>query len=497
MFPAANYQSPLWQIFKSAKTYSGLINSIAQRVVYDTIQIYAQLHPSPPIQARAVEKFRHAYLCGMRHLGWIFLFCIITAVVPRRDTRALITEYSQKSAALLSLGSAVSGYFSVDNDGIYTYANLADKLKGMYEFGCTWDSLESYRNIFEYARRDDIQQWYAGKLSTTAILSGLNCQPRKGGSLQGVRIALDPGHLGGGYENGLLDGKFIFIKKDSAHGVFRDIRFAEGDLAYTTASMLADLLRAAGAEVMITRKGPGFSALGMTYHQWLQDSLTVAVDRQISKGLIAASQRTFWLTKASKRRIFTQIFNDLDLERRADTINHWHSDLTVIIHFNVDETQVRDKDEAFKPGQKNELMAFVPGGFANSDLQRPDQRCDFLRILLSRNTERSITLSSLIMQQLSLTTGVPVICTPRDACVNYLAIGSLRTPATGVYARNLRLCRKVQGPLCYGETFFQDHIDEALRLSTVDTVWNGDSVPSRLVRVAEGYFRGISEYVRQ
>ena len=77
----------------------------------------------------------------------------------------------------------------------------------------------------------------------------------------------------------------------------------------------------------------------------------------------------------------------------------------------------------------------------------------------------------------------------RDA--KYLIEGCLPAEANGVYCRNLQLTRYVHSPIVYGETLYQDNINECKLLSAeTDKTKN-----KRLQQVADAYFKGILNYV--
>ncbi|MGZ4079812.1 MAG: hypothetical protein ACXVDW_21015, partial [Bacteroidia bacterium] len=63
---------------------------------------------------------------------------------------------------------------------------------------------------------------------------------------------------------------------------------------------------------------------------------------------------------------------------------------------------------------------------------------------------------------------------------------------TGVFCRNLQLPRYVHSPLVYGETLYQDNINESKLLNEEkDKTKN-----KRVQQVADAYFQGILDYVQ-
>jgi hypothetical protein len=65
-----------------------------------------------------------------------------------------------------------------------------------------------------------------------------------------------------------------------------------------------------------------------------------------------------------------------------------------------------------------------------------------------------------------------------------------------VYARNLSMTRLVHGPIVFGETLYQDNMDEALVLSKMNTIdpVSGQKASTRTIEVAEAYYEGIEQW---
>jgi N-acetylmuramoyl-L-alanine amidase len=156
----------------------------------------------------------------------------------------------------------------------------------------------------------------------------------------------------------------------------------------------------------------------------------------------------------------------------------------VIIHYNVDETNIGWD----KSCTKDFNMTFVGGAFMKNDLSSQEKRFEFLRLLITDDIERSIQLSSAVVKSFEKTLNVKTACI-KDA--KYLYKGCLPTSENGVYCRNLQLPRYIHSPLVYGETLYQDNINESKLLnSETDKTKN-----KRVQQVADAYFQGILDYV--
>lgn len=135
-------------------------------------------------------------------------------------------------------------------------------------------------------------------------------------------------------------------------------------------------------------------------------------------------------------------------------------------------------------------MAFVGGAFMAGDLSSPEKRFEFLRLLITDDLENSIALSSDVVNSFEKILNVKT-ASFNDA--KYLIEGCLPANEVGVYCRNLQLTRYIHSPLVYGETLYQDNINECVLLNEeVDKTKN-----KRIQQVADAYFQGVLGYVNK
>jgi N-acetylmuramoyl-L-alanine amidase len=306
--------------------------------------------------------------------------------------------------------------------------------------------------------------------------------------LAGLRIALDPGHTAGVMESGKVEQKFIDIPADSLKQT-PEIKLIEGHLTLCTALFLKKQLEDAGAIVFMTHSQPDGTALGKTFEQWLKADLSHTLDSLVACKKITREKKVFYKTKASKRTVFFDIFKDIELKKRAEIINAFHPSLTIIIHYNVDEKNTDWK----KLSDKNFTMAFIGGAMLPSNLNKSENRFDFLRMALTDDLDNSEKLSDKVVHSFSKNLRIP-IATENDA--SYLKENCLSTPSQGVFCRNLVLTRLLSGPLVYGETLYQDNKQEALSLTREDVQIDGLNTSSRIKDVADAYFQGILDYFK-
>ncbi len=338
--------------------------------------------------------------------------------------------------------------------------------------------------------------------------------------LSGMRIALDPGHVGGEMEYARkMEEKYVLIHADSVAGFPEEISFNEGNLALGTALVLAQKLRDAGAEVMLTRERSGLNAFGITFEQWLDRQVTVhedylqthnlpinrmnpddweircAAENYIREYDLEGKDAIWWRTKATLAHIHRIPFLKAEFLERARLINGFKPHATLIIHYNVGESNNANNDGYRRGIPENYCMAFIPGSFMKGELKEPEDRLAFAAKLLTDDLANSQSLSKYVVLAHERRLGVPIM--EWDERLLYLKNASLRTPDKGVFARNLQLTRLIHGTLCFGESLYQDNVTEAKRLNAKDFSLPGVEamLPNRIREVADAYYEGLLDWV--
>jgi N-acetylmuramoyl-L-alanine amidase len=426
----------------------------------------------------------------MIHIIRIFVFLFIAfSCHGQNDVQSKIKYHTEKAQNYLDKEKALSGYYSIDKDGIKMYASPTDKQNHKAELTVSWFWAGYFNEKSKsYSTQELLDTYFKTgefKFKEGEYADGVYIRKSPDAKqLEGIKIAIDPGHIAHNFEMGDLEKKHIIIKGDSINGIKDSIEIAEGMLTYATAILLKEKLEKEGATVFLTRTADK-CAFGKTYQQWKKDDLKKAVDSLYKIGELKAGQKDhFSSSKVKDRDIFRVVFRDLELAKRVELINNFKPDYTVVIHFNVDETNL----DWNKTTNKNYNMCFVGGAFMKNDLSNKEKRFEFLRLLITDDLEKSIAISSSVMKSFESELKVPT-ATARDA--KYLIEGCLPTEANGVYCRNLQLPRYIHSPIVYGETLYQDNFNECKLLSTeTDKTKN-----KRIQQVADAYFNGILNYL--
>lgn len=292
-------------------------------------------------------------------------------------------------------------------------------------------------------------------------------QAKKRENLVGVKVAIDPGHFGGPFSR--LEERYIDIPPSLERT--GAIQFDEGTLSLLTAHYLKLLLEKEGAIVYMTRTKVGEGGHSLDFFQWLKENPQL------------------WSAEMTLKKLFKS-YNQIDLHARADKINAFNPDLTIVIHYNSHTgDDQKSSNSTVTPANFN--MVFVPGAFFGEELMDAHSRHAFLRLVTTDDLKRSHELSQKLIAKMTETLRIPSVVSGDGA--RYLESACLKVEE-GIYARNLALTRLVHGPVSYGETLVQNNVDECLNLNRKDFVINGIQCSSRVKQVAEAYFEGIKTY---
>lgn len=430
----------------------------------------------------------------IKYLSQILLIILCFNAFAQEKTSGTKDYYKEKIRKYIDKDNSLTDYYRIDDDGIFIYASAFDKQNYKTEFRLLWTELNDFKLACKTLPPAMIQSLVSpknGTFSGTKFPSMQygrhNNNPEK--PLDGWKIAIDPGHTAGNMETAKTESRFLDMKANPLHGLGENVQLSEGMMTYETAIILKQKLVEQGAVVMLTRNKMGESALGISFDDWYKFKFKSTLDSLVSAGKMSAQKRAT-LLKSSKKQVFTNFFSNIDLVERARKINAFNPDLTIIIHFNVNE-----KNNGWdKPTEKNFNMCFVPGMFRRSDLSTKEERFNFLRLLATDDLENSMKLSVSMIRSFETVLKVPTV-KQKDA--DYLSEKCLKTDEEGIYVRNLALTRLIKGPLTYGETLYQDSYEECVKLNQRNVSVCDVITSVRITEVAEAYFKGLMDYVNE
>ena len=381
-----------------------------------------------------------------------------------------LVSFNANSVSILNTGKPE---FTVFNDEQSTLSILLKKLKPI-----------EFLEIYNWKKNKHLTKKQLDSLQLTIQQIKLPASDTK--TLKGKKIAIDPGHFAGNMRTARIEQKFIEFIPSPLNNLKDTIRFNEGYLTYQTAEILKQQLLEQGAVVMVTRPNQNSTSFQVSYEDWFIKRKKTVLDSLLKEESIDA-KRYAKLIHLSKEKLFWDFFRDYELMERSRIINEFKPDITVIIHYNVDEKNT----DWLNPTKKNFTMAFIGGGITGDNFSKPINKMHFLRLLLTDQLNESEKLASLTVNEFSAKMNIP-IAQKNDA--DYLRDNCMKTLSSGVFCRNLALCRTINSPLVYGECLYQDNLNECINLSKSDYEIFGQKTSKRIYEAAGCYFIAINEY---
>lgn len=348
-------------------------------------------------------------------------------------------------------------------------------------------------------------------LEFTYYFGSGNSQRTSFNSLKGLKVLIDPGHIGGDFA--YEEDRYIEMLYDPS------ITFKEGDLTLYSAHYLQDLLEAQGAIVQLTRDLVGHSGEKVTYDQFKQDKALIAAAIDVVSE--DALDKQWWLNNHNQTKYLDVLFTKFDYRMRARRARSFKPDLSISIHYNacfprkvqtVDRGQIVYRDQT---SNRNYHMAFVPGSYLDGELKHKRKRIELVRWLISGELEESISLAHYFMEEVANQTKVSVVedlaeldylndHRTDDQVSNNYEQNYLRRSSQpigtqngkdlyGVFSRNLYI-NHYAGASIMGETFCQEA--EHLNLYKKDFTVRGNQTSSRVKDAAEAYFQAIKKWAK-
>ncbi len=290
--------------------------------------------------------------------------------------------------------------------------------------------------------------------------------------LEGLRIALDPGHIGGDWAK--MEARWYQIG-DS-------LPVMEGELTLRTARLLRPLLEELGAEVSLVRQGnaPLSTQNPDALHSAAVESLTAA------KG----SGLTF--TETQIRREAERLFyRTSEIRTRGQLVNEvLQPDVLVCLHFNAEGWG----SDAGKPvfSTANHLHVLAHGCLSAGEFSLDDQRLDSLLRLVQRIPDEEIPLCDAVARHLAKATGL----------LPYTYHGNSARRVNDnpyLWARNLLANRVYHCPVVFTEPYVMNHQEVFDRIQAGD--YEGEKMvagklrPSIYLEYARAVADGLAEAV--
>lgn len=296
------------------------------------------------------------------------------------------------------------------------------------------------------------------------------CERLPGQPLAGLKIVLDPGHLGGAWSK--MEERWFRIAKKSKP-------VEEGTMTFITAQHLAKCLRTLGADVKMTRYELGpTTSLRPT-------QLRAAALRELKKEKVKC---TPYRLKKMEEALFYRV---AEIRYRAHWINQVAKpDLVICMHYDAEEW-----GNAKHPRLVDEqrLHFLISGDFSKAELMNEDVRYTMLEKLLGRTHHQVVEISDAVAKAFVADTGLPPFTYHNPA----KALPALPDDPY-LWNRNLLATRLIKAPVIYCEAYVMNDHKVFQRVQLGDYKGRrqvGDKwLPSIYREYASAVAKGIADY---
>lgn len=299
--------------------------------------------------------------------------------------------------------------------------------------------------------------------------------------LAGLRVVLDPGHLGGEWAR-MEDRWFRPEGQDP---------IAEGDLNLVVAKKLRSRLEGWGAEVFLTREST--EPVTALRPKDLEELAAKYLDEGQDLNLARPEAFRALPREEQLRRVSELLFYRVaEIRARAALVNEkLRPDLTVCIHFNAGDW---GDPEAPRLAASNHLHVLIPGAVEAGEWALDDVRFEMLRRMLDGSHFVERPLAEAVAEALARSTGLPPALVPG---------GSVKKIGDNpyVWSRNLLANRLYENPTIFLEAYVMNHPETIARIQAGDFSGRrniaGREFSSLYEDYAEGIAMGILEYFRK
>jgi len=300
--------------------------------------------------------------------------------------------------------------------------------------------------------------------------------------LAGLRIALDPGHLGGKW-----------AKMEERWFQLGDTKpVTEGDMALRVSRLLAPKLRHLGSTVLFVR-----NSTQPTTSKRPGDFKELARKILIKNGLPQPRPDVLDPNDPEKEKTIRWqsemlFYRYSEIRRRAVLVNtKLHPDLTVCLHFNAEGWGDPENPTLI---DNNHLHLLVNGSYLQDELDLDDERFEMIRRLVSRAYDEELAISDTVASSIAKATGLPPFQYPTT-------LTTTKVGSSGyVYARNLLATRLYRCPVVYCEPYVMNSKDAFARIQAGDydgtKEINGVARKSIFREYADSVAEGLAEYYR-
>jgi len=285
--------------------------------------------------------------------------------------------------------------------------------------------------------------------------------------LLGVKIAIDPGHLGG--EWAAMEERFFQVGKTRP--------VAEGDLTLAVAKRLKPTLEKLGAQVFLLRKS---------------DRPVTPLRAKTLESAAAAELTGAFTAERLRRQSELFFYRISEIRARARLVNErLKPDLVLCLHMNAEEWGEPDHPQ-LQP--RNHLHALVNGNYGPRELESDDIREEMLAQLFGRITEEALPLCECVVEALAEETGLPPF--------TYFSNNASRVgDGAYLYSRNLLANRLYRAPVVFLEPYVMNSgpVWKRVQMGNYSGTKLVDGQPRKSLvnEYSQGVAEGLARYFRR
>ncbi|MBI1884042.1 MAG: N-acetylmuramoyl-L-alanine amidase [Chlamydiae bacterium] len=248
--------------------------------------------------------------------------------------------------------------------------------------------------------------------------------------LKGLKILLDPGHIGGAYAE--MEERILRVENHEP--------IQEADLNLKTALLLKKRLTDLGARVYLTKEN-----FEPVTHKRPKDFRKEA-EKKICGSQISpvVGENLKWAIQKETERLF---YRKAEIKARAERAKRIRPDFTLCLHFNAAPATPQNPWV-----EDNRLVIFTHGSYGASEVKEEEERFRLFSKLLEGSHKIELILSDAIAKKMAEDTKLPYV--EYSPSPQYYRVNE--NPY--LYARNLAANRLFPGPVIYLEPYYQNNI---------------------------------------
>ena len=247
--------------------------------------------------------------------------------------------------------------------------------------------------------------------------------------LKDLRVAIDPGHIGGQWAK--MEGRWYQL--DS-----KGIEIKEGELTLLTAKLIKQKLQSLGATVVLLRD----------QHEPVTKLRPRHFEGLARKVLLSRGQNAEGL--ALKRESELLFYRKHEIRRRAHIINNTiKPDLTICVHFNAEAWGNPNRPKLIN---RNHLHLLVNGNYSSNEFRLEDNRFHLFKRLLQNTHNEELAINIAVASSMANETGLPPYkySTSNAKLINHEQVY--------IYARNLLANRIYHCPVIFLEPYVMNSL---------------------------------------